>query len=430
MTPTAYLSLDKRKMSTTGENTGKYHAKLWVTFKVIKNGERTRDQQPYKTGYFLTAEDYDLMMDEKVKTRRADLREIKTKLQQILAKANGIIEKYSITDQKGFDLWFLTTGDLEGVKGQYEYKINKLLSGKKPRISTAEKYRTSLNSLIEFSHENLTFQEITPEFLMDYQTWYLEPEQRKDKKGNSYTVYNSVASVGINLRHLRAIFNQAEKLRVISHDIYPFGTDRYVIPEGGEEVKNFLTANQKDSFLNYKPETEKDAYNYDFAIFDYFANGINFADISNLKKGKVFDDHIIVERQKTEGRHKKIKRVAIIIHPRMREVMIRRRNNTINDNDYYFPILNDAMTEIEKFNANKRFVRSVNDTLAVIAKKLELPVKPTTYTLRHTFSAMVLEAGASTEQLQDMLGHGSAKTTENYKHGFSLANKKKFSEGL
>ena len=41
-----------------------------------------------------------------------------------------------------------------------------------------------------------------------------------------------------------------------------------------------------------------------------------------------------------------------------------------------------------------------------------------------------MEMGATTEQLQDMLAHGNAKTTESYKHGFALEIKKKFSDGL
>jgi hypothetical protein len=41
-----------------------------------------------------------------------------------------------------------------------------------------------------------------------------------------------------------------------------------------------------------------------------------------------------------------------------------------------------------------------------------------------------MQLGASTDELQDALAHGTAKTTENYKHGFSIERKKKLSTGL
>ena len=49
-----------------------------------------------------------------------------------------------------------------------------------------------------------------------------------------------------------------------------------------------------------------------------------------------------------------------------------------------------------------------------ILKKLEIDKKVTTYVARHTFSTVLKRSGASTEFIQEALGHSNIKTTENY----------------
>jgi integrase len=432
--PTTYINLDKRYKNSEG----KYHCKLWVTFRIVREGKQAWDQQPYVTGHFLTEEDFKRMMDTDKKTKQVDLIDIRKKLQNKQAWADHLIDTYKIRDQKTFDLFFLSDNNIETIAGQYELKIKKCMAHKpKPQVSSAEKFRTSLNSLIEFSHPNLTFQEVTEDFLREYQDWYCQPYERvikrgKDKKGQVVVVYPSVTSVGINLRHARVVFNQAIDLKIITPDTYPFGQNKFVIPEGGEESRVLLSDVERRQFLDYQPENEDDAFYYDFAVFSYFGNGINPADISSLKWNKVDDQKIIVIRQKTEGKQKKVKKIEVIIHNRMKDILRRRgvRRLPLNPEDYTFPILDRAMDAVAAFKANRAFVRCINNVLAKIAKKYDWRVRPTCYTLRHMFAGVMMENGATTEELQDMLGHAAAKTTERYKGTFNIEKKKKFSEGL
>lgn len=83
----------------------------------------------------------------------------------------------------------------------------------------------------------------------------------------------------------------------------------------------------------------------------------------------------------------------------------------------------------ERFTAIRRFVMRTNKGLKTIAKELGMDTI-TTYTARHTFSYIIMGAGASTEILQDALGHAGIQTTEYYKSGFSLEVKKKYSKIL
>ena len=89
---------------------------------------------------------------------------------------------------------------------------------KEGRIGTANSYECSLNSLKKYS-EKLKFDEINEDFLRNYENWMIE-------KGNSLT------TVGIYLRALRTLVNEAKQQNIINEEQYPFGKKKYQIPSG------------------------------------------------------------------------------------------------------------------------------------------------------------------------------------------------------
>ena len=76
------------------------------------------------------------------------------------------------------------------------------------------------------------------------------------------------------------------------------------------------------------------------------------------------------------------------------------------------------------------FVQSINDWMLKIRKKLGIEKKVTTYVARHTFSTVLKRAGASTEFIQEALGHTDKRTTENYLDSFEKEVKKEFAGKL
>ena len=59
-----------------------------------------------------------------------------------------------------------------------------------------------------------------------------------------------------------------------------------------------------------------------------------------------------------------------------------------------------------------------------IKEKLGIDKKITTYVARHTFSTVLKRSGATTEYIQEALGHTDVKTTENYLDSFEKKVKK------
>jgi integrase/recombinase XerD len=68
--------------------------------------------------------------------------------------------------------------------------------------------------------------------------------------------------------------------------------------------------------------------------------------------------------------------------------------------------------------------------MAVIAKNLGIEKKITTYVARHTFSTVLKRSGASTEYIQEALGHVDSKTTESYLDSFESEVKREYANRL
>ncbi len=76
------------------------------------------------------------------------------------------------------------------------------------------------------------------------------------------------------------------------------------------------------------------------------------------------------------------------------------------------------------------FIASINDWMRKIRKKLGIEKNITTYVARHTFSTVMKRSGASTEFIQEALGHTNIKTTESYLDSFEKEVKKEFAGKL
>jgi integrase len=281
------------------------------------------------------------------------------------------------------------------------------------RIGSALCYQQAYNCLKKFKG-NVLFIDITVSYLYQFEKWMLGRECTR-------------TTVGIKIRTLRTIFNEAIQMGIIKKEkCYPFGKRKYRIPTG----RNIKKALEQDHIakIYYEPsdsESEKKAK--DFWFFCYYGNGMNPKDLIYLKNRDVQEDYIIFIRSKTDrATRTDPKPITVYISEDMWEIIKRRQNPDRSPDSYLFPIMDNNLNPLKQYELVTLFTKFINDHMENIRKRLRIDKKITTIVSRHTFSTQLKRSGASTKYIQEALGHTSERTTENYLDDFAKEIKKQY----
>ena len=306
----------------------------------------------------------------------------------------------------------LETGRLLAI---HLYYIDKLLQ--EHRIGTAVSYQTSYYSFFKF-RGNVRLTDVTVAYLNQYERWMFDQDYSK-------------TTVGIYVRQLRTLFNEAIEQGLIKREKhYPFGRRKYV-PPTGRNIKKSLTLQEVAKLYYYKPICEQEQWAKDFWFFSYLANGINTKDIALLKYRNIQGEYLVFERAKTEKSSRNDPRpITVFISDDLRQIIDRCGNKSNNPNSFIFPVLSPGITPMRQYELIELFVASINDWMRKIKKKVGIERNITCYVARHTFSTVMKRSGASTEFIQEALGHTNIKTTENYLDSFEKEVKKEFANRL
>lgn len=181
----------------------------------------------------------------------------------------------------------------------------------------------------------------------------------------------------------------------------------------------------------YQPTCESEARARDFWLFCFFANGINPKDIALLRYKNIDGEFIVFERAKIENatRGNSIP-ISIYINEDIAAIIERWGNKDKDPENFIFPILEHDITPLRQYELIELFIRSINDWMGKVCENLDIDRKATTYVARHSFATVLKRSGASTEFIQEALGHANKKTTENYLDSFEKEVKKEFASKL
>ena len=395
--------LDKRRP----KKDHRFPVKVRVTY--------NKAQKYFSTGVDLNQEDFDRITNHSV---RKELRISKEKIQFVESKIQKAID--SIKEFSFEELLTALGRDDKGKKASEEVNdlfdsiIKKLnIEG---RISTASAYNDARNSLTGFKTK-LKFGQVTVQFLKDY-------ESRMKEEGKT------ISTIGIYLRHLRAIYNQAIERGIIDQKHYPFGKNRYQI-KAPRNIKKALSIEQIGKIINYEVvEGSTQNFARDIWLFSYLCNGMNIKDIINLKFKNLLGDTIQYDRSKTSNTIQNPKPIVITLLPKTKEIIERWAVEKKNEDDYIFPILRKDISELQKQKDKDQFVKTVNKYMKRIGEDIGYDKSLTTYAARHSFATVLKRSGAPTEFISESLGHKSLQTTEAYLDSFEDSSRKKFMESL
>jgi integrase/recombinase XerD len=440
MSVAATLILDTRRI----KQNSKFPVKLRVNHQRVTNY--------YPTIFELSEEDYGKLSATRVSQ---ELQGVRDKLKQIERGALNVLEKLrpfnfqafeksfvlgnplfkqrktkvltiDVSSEDGFDYSpyqkkfpiLLQTGAKQlTLTWAYLQYIRKLV--REGRISSAVAYHCSYVSLKSFKG-NVYLLEVTPAFLQAYEKFAL-------------TSGLSKTTIGIYLRPLRAVFNEAIDKGLLSKETaYPFGRRKYQIP-ASRKVKKALDIQDVEKIYHYRcaRENSSEQMARDFWLFSYFGNGMNPKDIAFLKWRNLSGEYLTFQRAKTEGAQRsEPKLITVYVNDDMKAVIDRWGNGDRPPDNYIFPILQKGLSDLRVYDRIQNFVGLINYWMKEILLNLGIDKKATTYVARHTFSTVLKRSGASTEAIQEALGHTDIKTTEHYLDSFDRDTKRELAGRL
>ena len=371
-----YLWLDVRKTLKNGEH---------PICLVVNSGGRRKF---YRIGYSATEKYYEKCM----KAKRGQAKEDRKKWEEFEAKAKGIIEQFSVFSFEKFERLYNAKGG-NNLKGYFESKISELT--KKRRVGTASSYQDAMTSLFKYNPD-LNFEDITPDWLEDYQQ-YMEDEGR------------TVTTIGMYLRTLRVIYNEAIKDNRIVRELYPFGKDHYIIPTG-KNSKKALNLSQLSALKSYEPLPHERFY-IDLWWFSFYCSGMNLKDILGLKWKNIKNERIEFIRQKTRRTRAEAQKISIPIDEDIKQFIDRYGQP---GEEYILPLYNEIEDIEKRYVSGKQLNKMVNKYIREAAKKVEINTHITLYTARHSYASLLNEKEVPLSYIKEQLGHTDITTTQKY----------------
>lgn len=376
-------------------DTRKPNSKGLYPIKIRVNQNRVRDY--YSIGISISREEWEKLPSSKSTQGKATKEAVENSFSLVRANVEALAERGDFS----FDALRCRLGQASGdsINNAMRAKIEVLKS--EGRIGSMELYAQTLMLLEEFAGNDISFGTVTV-------AWLNRCEKHWSKTKNQTTI-------GMHMRNIRAIMNQARKAGFLKEAHYPFGKDRYEIKKG-ESHKKALNSSQIKQIFDYTDHLQATEKYKSLWLFIYMCNGINVADLVKLKYKDIEGDFLYFVRQKTENTTSTRKQIKVAVTSQMRDI-ISRWGNPVKPDNYIFSYLKGEESPQERKNITKDLTKRLNKHMNRIGNELGLG-GITTYTARHSYATVLKRGGAGIAFISEAMGHCDLKTTEAYLASF------------
>lgn len=252
----------------------------------------------------------------------------------------------------------------------------------KEKYGTRSCYITTINKIREFSRhpETLTFEEITPEWLKDFDNFLKRTSP-------------SINARNIKLRNIRTIFNDAINNEIT--DYYPFRRFKFKYTPTQDRS---LPIEELQTLFSYPCEEDQKEYIDIFKLILFLA-GINMGDLASLTTKNIKGGRIEFDRIKT-GQH-----VSIGIQPETQELLDKYRGK-----EHLLSIFDkepNYKTYLHRFNEN---LKKLGMTYNPHTKKWEGESRfpgISSYWARFSFATLAAELDFPDRVIGAALGHAN-----------------------
>lgn len=232
--------------------------------------------------------------------------------------------------------------------------------------------------------------DIDNKFFIDYAQWCTD-------RGNN------PRSISMKFSRMKTVLTKARNEGISVADI----TAKYN-PSKTKPIKRGLSENDVINLLNYEPHKLNWVFVLDMFKFMYYSAGTPIRDLAFLTVDNIIENQLSYVRFKT---HK------VINVPLPDEALVIIAKYADSDNKYLFPIIpkdRQHLSYIELYKYIGGCTYKFNLVLEQIGKKLNLPLKLTTYVARHSYATQLLRSGIPLPMISKALGHSTIQMTQNY----------------
>lgn len=375
---------------------GKYPVKIKVYYQ--------KKPKYYSTGICMTKDEWNRLPENK----SSEYRKLRQSLEHSFSFVRMNVEALADKGTFSFNALNLRLGKATGdtLNNAIRAKIEELKN--EERIGTMQFFKCTLVMVEEVGGKNIPFNAVTVEWLQ--------------KCERLWSKTRSISTIGMHMRNIRTLMNEAKRAGVIKESQYPFGKGLYEIKTGVGRKKG-LSKQQLKAIFDYKSDNETTNRYKDLWLFIYMCNGINPTDMLKLKYSDIIDDEICFVRQKTERTTKNRKEIRAVISPQMQAIIDKWGNKPLPDN-YIFPYMKGHETAIERKAVVRDVVKRINKRMKLIGEELGIG-NITTYTARHSYATVLKRSGANIAYISESLGHTDLRTTEAYLASFEKEERAK-----
>ncbi len=350
--------LDTRRAKKSGQ----FPVKVQVVYR--------RKQKYYSTGKEVSKEDWARLL--KVKSRLlAEIRsDIESSFSTIKQQVNELIQKGEFSIETLSARLGRQMNDMT-LRSAFRLKMKELEANE--QANTYLNYQSALKSLEDFGGSTIPLENITIDWLKRCEKFWIS-------EGKSYS------SISIYFRALKCVLNRAVHDGIIKESSFPFGKNKYEIPEGcGRKLA--LTLSEIKKVMSYQCETKDIEEFRDLWVFSYLCNGINFRDLLYLQYSNIINGEICFIRAKTARNTKHSKIIHAVITPEMQKIIEKWGNPPKSPETYIFPFATGKENPFERVKLVRDVVTECNQILYKISHKTGIP-RVTTYLAKHNTFAI------------------------------------------
>ena len=310
-------------------------------------------------------------------------------------------------------------------------------------IRNYKRYNGLCNKLADFLKKHkkgdMTFKELTPSLLADFDTYLHRLKNERSKKDENKKLSPNTIAKQFDI--LRTLVNRAIELGLMRYEDNPFHRFKYQ-PEK-TTIKEKLDVSEIEAIKNLKLEKGSMMWHCrNYFLFSFYCAGIRAGDLIQLRWLNITKESRLNYQMDKNGKERDLELV-----PQARQILHYYYKPDVKPTDYIFPLLDSnavwakAITLEDKERMETTLKEKllnqissknvlINRGLGLIAKNAGITKKVSLHIARHSFAKIAKDKGIDNLSVKSLLAHSSLSVTERYMGSFDTVKNDKALESV